>query len=135
MLSIDPILIYFMTNTEKSAGFKYLDTVSYRILDIMMILFSGNTNFFFIYESKIKRHSHLIFYFQTQACDGAGLSFLFGKRNIEARDVHARCCFTDLCNIPPRIPSITSGSSKTTAQSTTTTIQPTITTFSVHPGI
>lgn len=33
-------------------------------------------------------------------CDGADLTFPFGRRDIASRDVNVKCCDTDLCNYP-----------------------------------
>ena len=35
-----------------------------------------------------------------QSCDGEGLTFPFGRRSIQSRDINVKCCDTDLCNYP-----------------------------------
>ena len=38
-----------------------------------------------------------------KACDGLGLTFPFGKRHVETRDINVHCCNQDLCNYPEQI--------------------------------
>ena len=49
-------------------------------------------------------------------CDGSGLTFPFGRRDIQSRDITVKCCETDLCNYP-----------SSTQPTMTTTTMPTVT--------
>ena len=44
------------------------------------------------------------FLFVLQHCDGVDIAFPFGKRDINVRNVNAKCCDTDLCNYPAPTP-------------------------------
>ncbi|KAH3692111.1 hypothetical protein DPMN_193923 [Dreissena polymorpha] len=55
---------------------------------------------------------------EKKVCDGYGLSFSFGRRDVASRDLSVSCCDTDLCNYPQQ---------PTTTTSTTTTANPSTT--------
>lgn len=58
-------------------------------------------------------HEYIMSCEDKQVCDGAGLAFPFGRRDVESRDVSVHCCSDDLCNYPEHV--------TTTAIPTTTT--------------
>ena len=69
-----------------------------------------------------------------QECDGFGLAFFLGKRNIMRRDVHVRCCNNDLCNLPSGFPRAQTTSHKPAIRTAATTL-PRAQTTSHKPAI
>ena len=69
-----------------------------------------------------------------QECDGFGLAFFLGKRNIMRRDVHVRCCNNDLCNLPLGFPRAQTTSHKPAIRTAATTL-PRAQTTSHKPAI
>ena len=60
-------------------------------------------------KGMVSRLIDLLFYlfrflFVLQHCDGVDIAFPFGKRDINVRNVNAKCCDTDLCNYPAPTP-------------------------------